>query len=202
LLQNWGIELDDRSIVDTSGAGNILGLGPAVPIIDSYGNHPITQSFGNGIAIFPESRPLKITKKPGIEVTPLVTTNKDTWAETDLSQEKLVFDQKTDIVGPLNIAIALSRKINNNQSRMVVFGSVTFLTDGWFQQQLNGDLLLNSVNWLLGESETTLTIRPKEPTNRRLNLTPLQARIINWMALRIMPLLGLIMAGILWWRRR
>jgi ABC-type uncharacterized transport system involved in gliding motility auxiliary subunit len=202
LLQTWGIELDERSIVDTSGAGNILGLGPAVPIIDSYGNHPITQSFGNGIAIFPESRPLKITQKPGIEATPLVTTNKDTWAETDLSQEKLVFDREIDIAGPLKIAIALSRKINNNQSRMVVFGSATFLTDGWFQQQLNGDLFLNSVNWLLGESETTLSIRPKEPTNRRLNITSLQAGIISWMALRIMPLLGLTMAGILWWRRR
>ncbi len=206
LLKNWGIELDDRLIIDTSGAGNVLGLGPAAPLIDRYGNHPITQSFGNGISIFPESRPLKIIKQEGIEATPLVTTNENTWAERDLSQEKVVFDPKTDVAGPLNIAIALSRPLQNNDktkmSRMVVFGSATFLTDGWFQQQLNGDLFLNSVNWLLGESETTLSIRPTEQTNRRLNLTPLQAGIIGWMALRIMPLLGLVMAAIIWWRRR
>jgi ABC-type uncharacterized transport system involved in gliding motility auxiliary subunit len=202
LLQNWGIELDDRLIIDTSGAGNILGLGPAAPIIDAYGNHPITKSFGNGISVFPESRPLKIVKRSGIEATPLVTTKENTWAEKDLSQEKIVFDAKKDIAGPLNIAIALSRPINNQISRMVVFGSATFLTDGWLQQQLNGDLFLNSVNWLLGEGETTLSIRPKDQTNRRLNLTPLQAGIISWMALRIMPLFGLVMAGIIWWRRR
>lgn len=200
LLQNWGIELDDRLIIDASGAGSVLGLGPAAPIVDNYSNHPITDSFGNGISIFPESRPLKINQQETIESTPLVVTSDNTWGESDVTAEEVAYDPETDIPGPLNVAIAL----NNQQpqpSRMVVFGSATFATNGWFEQQLNGDILLNSVDWLVGE-EASLAIRPREQTNRRLNLTPLQAGIVSWMALRIMPLLGLIIAGILWWRRK
>ena len=201
ILQDWGIELDDRLIIDASGAGNILNLGPAAPIIDRYGNHPITQSFGNGISIFPESRPLKIIDRADITQTPLVVSREKTWAESNLSQEKIDFNPNEDISGPFNIAIALSRT-KPTRSRMVVFGSSTFATNGWFEQQLNGDLLLNSINWLIGEDAETLSIRPKEQTNRRLNITPFQAAALVWLALIIVPLLGLILAGILWWKKK
>ena len=88
------------------------------------------------------------------------------------------------------------------ESRLVVFGSSTFATNGWFERQLNGDVFINSVNWLAKTDEQNLSIRPKEQKNRRINLTPLQAGIIGWTALFIMPLLGIIAAVIAWWRRR
>lgn len=202
LLQDWGIELDNRLILDGSGAASIIGLGPAALIIDSYGEHPITKSFRNGISIFPESRHLKITTKEGINSVPLVITNEETWAESNLTNEEIAFDPQEDIPGPLNIAIALERNQEKTESRLIIFGSYTFITNGWFEEQLNGDIFLNSISWLARENAETLSIRPKEQTNRRINLSPLQAGIINWMAIVIMPLLSLITAGILWWRRR
>lgn len=201
LLQTWGVELDDRLIIDPTQAGNMLNLGPAAPIIDSYGEHPITQGFGNGISIFPESRPLKLSDRATITQTPLVVTNEETWAESNLTTEEIGFDPQTDLQGPLNIAIALEKN-KPKRSRLVIFGSATFATNGWFEQQLNGDLFLNSLNWLIGESQDTLAIRPKEATNRRLNITPLQAAFIVWLALIIVPLLALVVAGILWWQRK
>ncbi len=201
LLQAWGVELDDRLIIDPLKAANILNLGPAAPIIDSYGDHPITQSFGNGISIFPESRPLKLSDRAIITQTPLVVTNEQTWAESNLTTEEIGFDPQTDLPGPLNIAIALNRT-QPKRSRLVIFGSATFATNGWFEQQLNGDLFLNSLNWLIGEDKETLAIRPKEATNRRLNITPVQAALIVWLASIVVPLLALIVAGILWWKRR
>ncbi|MDJ0569067.1 MAG: Gldg family protein [Pleurocapsa sp. MO_192.B19] len=201
LLQEWGIELDDRLIVDGSGAGSVMGFGPAVTIVNNYGDHPITASFRNGISVFPESRPLKAIAKTGIESTPLAITDKQTWAENDLASEEITFDSAQDLSGPLNIAIALSRS-QPQASRLVVFGSSTFATNGWFEQQLNGDILLNSVSWLIGEDRETLSIRPKEAANRRINLSSAQAGIISWLALRIMPLLALIISAILWWHRR
>ncbi|WP_036483342.1 Gldg family protein [Myxosarcina sp. GI1] len=200
LLNNWGIEIDDRLIIDGSGAGNVLGLGPAVLIINSYGNHPITNSFGNGISIFPESLPLEIQEREAIDTTPLIVSGDNTWGESDLAGE-ITFDPESDLRGPLNVAIASSKQ-QPQSSRLVVFGSSTFATNGWFEQQLNGDIFLNSVDWLIGENETVLAVRPREQTNRRINLTPLQAGLISWMALIIMPLLGLVIGVILWWRRR
>jgi ABC-type uncharacterized transport system involved in gliding motility auxiliary subunit len=209
LLQDWGVKLDDRLAIDASGAGNILGFGPAAPIINNYGNHPITSNFNNGISVFPESRPLEISELEGIDAIPLVVTNENTWGESNPAAEEIVFDPQVDIKGPLNLALALTRtqssdkqQEKNTQSRLVIFGSSTFALNGWFQQQLNSDLILNSVNWLAGEDEQILSISPREQTNRRINLTPLQAGIISWMALLIMPLIGLIVAVITWWRRR
>jgi len=201
LLSTWGIELDNRLIVDGSGSGIAMGFGPAVTLVNSYGKHPITASFQNGISIFPESRPIKIKPQASIQSTALAITDEQTWAESDLSSEEITFDQNKDLSGALNVAIALSQK-SEPKSRMVVFGSSTFITNGWFQQQLNGDLWLNSVNWLVGEDQETLAIRPKEAANRRINLSSAEQTLISWLAIRIMPLIALIMGVILWQSRK
>lgn len=201
ILQNWGIELDERLVVDGSGAGSVMGFGPAVAIVNRYGEHPITASFRNGISLFPETRPLKIVEKPGITSTPLAITNQQTWAESDLREEQITFDANTDILGPLNLAIASSQE-ESPTSRLVVFGSATFATNGWFEQQLNGDLLLNSISWLVKEDQDILSIRPKEAANRRIILSSFQIGIISWLALRIMPFLALVTGFYIWWQRR
>jgi ABC-type uncharacterized transport system involved in gliding motility auxiliary subunit len=83
-----------------------------------------------------------------------------------------------------------------------VIGNSSFSSNGWFEQQLNGDVFLNSISWLSNRDDQTLSIRPKEQKNRRINLTPMQAGLIGWTGLLIMPLLGLMTAGVMWWRRR
>lgn len=90
----------------------------------------------------------------------------------------------------------------SGESRLVVFGNSNFATDGWFEQQLNSDVLLNSVSWLGKRDEQALSIRPKEQKNRRLNLTQAQSGVLGWTALAIMPLVGFTAAGLMWWRRR
>ena len=201
LLENWGVELDERLIVDGSSAGSVMGFGPGVIIVDRYGDHPITNSFRNNISIFPESRPLKVRAKASIKATPLAITSNRTWAESDLKNEEITFDINYDLSGPLNIAIALEREAEK-LSRMVIFGSSTFAVNGWFEQHLNGDILLNSVKWLVGEDRDRLLIRPKTVANRRINISSTQATIISWLALRIMPVLALAIGFFAWHQRR
>jgi ABC-type uncharacterized transport system involved in gliding motility auxiliary subunit len=135
------------------------------------------------------------------------------WAESDLKAEEIKFDASKDIPGPFDLGVALTRQLNEeidknqpkkSESRMVAIGNSTFATDSLFQDPriLNGDIFLNSVQWLASDDEQTLSIRPKEIKNRRINLTPLQAGIIGWMSSVIMPILGLVIAGVTWWRRR
>ncbi len=201
ILQNWGLELDNRLVVDGSGAGNVMGFGPAVAIVNDYGEHPITNSFRNGISLFPETRPLKVVEKPEISSVAIARTTPQTWAESDLRQEQITFDVNRDLSGPLNVAIASTRE-QPNPARLVAFGSTTFATNGWFEQQLNGDILLNSINWLVGEDRDTLSLRPQEVANRRINLGSLQTNLISWLALRIMPFAALVTGVYLWWKRR
>ncbi|MGB0561740.1 MAG: ABC transporter, partial [Spirulinaceae cyanobacterium] len=88
------------------------------------------------------------------------------------------------------------------EARLVVFGNATFASNGWFEQQLNGDVFLNSVKWLANEAEDLLSIRPKALTDRRLNLMPWQAGLLTWLAIVIFPIGGFTAAGWLWWRGR
>ncbi len=88
------------------------------------------------------------------------------------------------------------------EARLVVLGNSDFATNGLFQQQLNGDVFLNSVTWLSQQNQQPLSIRPKEPNNRRINLTNVQASLLTLSSLLFLPLIGLVTATIIWWRRR
>ena len=90
---------------------------------------------------------------------------------------------------------------NTPQARLVVLGNSEFMTNGLFEQQLNGDVFLNSVSWLSKQDQQVLSIRPKEAKNRRINLTPQLAQLLTLTVL-IIPLIGFTTAGIMWWRRR
>jgi ABC-type uncharacterized transport system involved in gliding motility auxiliary subunit len=98
----------------------------------------------------------------------------------------------------------LKTTLTKTESRLVAIGNSTFATDSLFEDPrvLNGDIFLNSIQWLASEDEQNLSIRPKEPKNRRINLSPLQSGILGWMSSVVLPLFGLIVAGIIWWRRR
>ncbi len=232
LLKNWGVTLDNRLAIDPSGAG--VGLGPAVPLVTAYGDHPITKEFGNGISLYQGARPIETSPVAGVQVTPLLLTSPQSWAESDIESQDLQFDQR-DRRGPLTLGVALSRQVeapsksnsdkstptpsaspqpspNNSpakaadikptESRLVVIGNSTFATDGSFEQQLNGDVFLNSVSWLSNQDEQLLSIRPKSAKNRRINLKPEQANILGLTALALVPLIGFGTAVLLWWQRR
>ncbi|MFN6540770.1 MAG: GldG family protein [Nostoc sp. EkiNYC01] len=88
------------------------------------------------------------------------------------------------------------------ESRLVVFGNSNFATDGLFDKQLNGDVFLNSVTWLNQQDKQPLSIRPKEPKNRRITLTTTQANLLTVSSLLVLPLIGFAAAVLIWWQRR
>ena len=88
------------------------------------------------------------------------------------------------------------------ESRLVVFGNSNFATDSLFEQQLNGDVFLNTVSWLSQQDEKLLSIRPKQPKNRRIIISNLEANLLTISAVVLLPLLGLLTGFIIWWKRR
>lgn len=211
-LNSWGIKLDDRVAINAPDQ-QLTNAGPAVAVVTQYGAHPITKDFGNGISFYPIARPIEITTIPGVQATPLLLTDPKSWAETDIKEQPLKLDGG-DRPGPLAIGAALERTVSPTSSpsptaspipkpaRMVVFGNSTFIVNGFFNQQLNGDVFLNSVSWLSQDQLQPLSIRPKEVKNRRIALTNEQAMLIGFLALAIVPLFGFATAGVIWWQRR
>ncbi|QSV65767.1 MAG: ABC transporter [Aphanizomenon flos-aquae DEX188] len=251
ILKDWGVRLDNRLAIDTSGAN--LQLGPAAILVTEYGQHPITKDFGKNISVYPLTRPLEIDSVSGIESMVLLKTKPypGSWAESDQKSEKLEFNEGKDLKGPLTLGVALTRKLSNQtsptptpiptnsptpiptnsptpiptnsptpiptnsptpipinspatakESRLVVFGNSNFAVDGLFGQQLNGDVFLNSVSWLSQQDQQLLSIRPKEPKNRRIIISTFQANLLTISALFLLPLIGLVTGFIIWWKRR
>ncbi|WP_424102670.1 GldG family protein [Moorena producens] len=215
-LKDWGINLDSRLVIDPSAPERSLVLGAATPMVTSYGNHPITREFADGFSFYPWARSLLITPVDGIQETPLLITNDRTWAESNPKQQPLELNPERDRPGPLILGVALSRKAEGidqgtpqedgnkktSSARLVVYGNSNFATNGWFDQQLNGDVFLNTISWLSKQDDQVLSIRPKEQNNRRINLTAIQAELLGWTALLLMPLVGFTTAGLVWWQRR
>jgi len=83
-----------------------------VPITTTeYGRHPITSGVSEYLTLFPQAQ--GITVEPPEEEnwveTALLTSHDQSWSETGEINENLEYNEKTDIEGPLEIAIALVR---------------------------------------------------------------------------------------------
>lgn len=215
LLQDWGITLDNRLVVDASGAGQLIGLGPAFPLVTRYGNSPITKDFAQGVSFYPLAQAVQVQEKPNQQVTELLFTSEQSWAESDPDSPELTFDPQRDRQGPLVLGVKIVRSLDPapkanppqaqpqpKQARLIVIGDANFATDGSFGQGLNGDLFLNAVTWLSDRPDQVLSIRPKEATNRRLELTAQKGRLLTLLGLGILPLGAFGAAAGLWWRRR
>ncbi|MEL6129314.1 MAG: Gldg family protein [Cyanobacteria bacterium J06627_3] len=303
LLDDWGVTLDERLIVDASNTGQIVGLGPAAPLVTTYGSHPITADFDNGRSFYPLARPVQLAPIDGVNATPLLLSNPQSYAEPLSETGELNVDTQQSPGGPFNIGVVLTKETEalpeetpedrseeptseeaenlpgetaseetveaaqdntfetetdsseieapdtedssdnipveapaasesvaepsetdnialeeqsqanseaagdepsdeSRDARLVVIGNATFATDGLFDQQLNGDVFLNSVTWLSDLEHTTLSIRPKEITNRRITMTVSRQIMVIVLALVVFPLVGLVGAGITWFRRR
>ncbi|MEL6136025.1 MAG: Gldg family protein [Cyanobacteria bacterium J06628_6] len=256
LLADWGITLDDRLIVDTSGRGQIAGLGPAAPLVTAYGSHPITDDFNNGRSFYPVARPVLLEERPGVRATPLLITDPQTFAESISETGELDVNTEQAAGGPFNIGVVLDKPAiasvadaqeatsdsaadadaaaaeetpdvpvadntaegededpadspitpetakRSDEARLAVIGNASFATDGLFDRQLNGDVFLNTVAWLSQVDNPTLSIRPRDATNRRIEMTVRQQILILTLALAVIPAVGIVGAGVAWWRRR
>lgn len=210
LLDDWGLVLDDRVVLDTSGAGQINNLGPAAPLVTDYGDHPITRDFANGRSFYPLARSITVQELPGITAVPLLQTSTQSQAEAISETGELNFDPSAPPAGPFTLGVAASQLITTGgldpetapEARLVVVGNASFATDGLFNQQLNGDVFLNSISWLGQQNDATLSIRPKEATNRRITMTVQQRVGLGVFSLLVLPAVGLMLALVMALRRR
>jgi ABC-type uncharacterized transport system involved in gliding motility auxiliary subunit len=87
------------------------------------------------------------------------------------------------------------------ETRIAVVGDSDFAANSGLGIQGNRDLFMNIVGWL-SQQENLISIRPKEPDDRRITMTATQQVNINWLSILIIP--GFIFGtGVYtWWRRR
>jgi ABC-type uncharacterized transport system involved in gliding motility auxiliary subunit len=81
-----------------------------------------------------------------------------------------------------------------------VFGDSDFAANNTFGLQGNGNLFLNTVSWL-AQDESFISIRTKNPDDRRLTMTAAQASLASYVMLLLLPG-GILVTGISVWAKR
>lgn len=203
ILKSWNVEMGKDTVIDVSGVGRLFGTGPAVPLVGEYGNHPITKDMKRTATFFPLARSVKkyAGERTDITQVELLKTSERSWGETALKGDDAKFDEGQDNEGPVTLGITSTRKIGEKEARLVVIGDSDFANNNYVRLAGNGDLFLNTINWLAQE-EDLISIRPKSATNRSVTMTESQQRTFFLLVVLIMPLAVIGIGAYVWWKRR
>ncbi len=202
-LKKHGIHVGEDVIIDRQ--SRLFGADYLMPVVTTYGDHPITKTF-NLATFFPVARSVEgIEKVKGIEeVKSLAKSSPDSWAETDLEmvqQKKASYEKGKDKKGPVSLAVVATVVSDPTRSQIVVFGDSDFADNSYLNLSGNKDLFMNTLSWLAEEKEL-ISIRPRDTSILPMMLTSVQGRIVFWLPVVMLPLLVLISGiGILSWRR-
>ena len=166
-LASYGITLDDGVILDVNQLSQSLHVSPVMPLAFQYGPTRITRDFKNTFTIFPLSRPLTLNKEAkGVSLLPIVSTMASSYEKLGkdwLKTNKAAFDPKTDKKGPFNLgalaeikltpAPAAKKPEEEKKAYLAVYGDTDFAANAYFNLFGNGDLFLNTVNFLAAEEQ-------------------------------------------------
>lgn len=203
LADQLGLQLTPGIVVDPVAAQ--AGGDYKMAFSSQYAEHPITLRF-NLRALFPMARQISSNAADmGWRETSLIDVAATGWLETGDLNEKIKFDAKHDIGGPINIAVAMERKVENKNQRVLVVGGGGFLANTFLNSSGNLDLGINMVNWLAGDDKL-ITIQPRPFKDSNLSI-PANRAFSNWLVIQgiptvILPLTLIVLGLSIWWKRR
>jgi ABC-type uncharacterized transport system involved in gliding motility auxiliary subunit len=194
---DWGLILSADIVVDQT------SLEPFFVFADHYGDHVITDKLQQVASAFPTARSVQIDSASSASPTGIIFSASQSWAETDFAglQEgtQPSPDEEQDLIGPITLAAVAED--TNTLGRVAVFGDADFASDAYFTFLGNGDLLINTIDWSVGQ-EDLINLTPKTPT-QRLMMSP-QPYVVNLILLGVVFVLpgAVLISGIVVWVQR
>ncbi len=200
-LATWGVTVNKDLALDTSGMGQLVGLSEVVPLVVTYAQHPIVREMKETATAFPVARSIDVKNGDKTTVEKLFSTSENAFATTNLSAAE-VKKTDNDKKGPLNLGAAgVYKGAEGKEGRFVVVGSSGFVANNILRFNGNRDLALNMLNWLSSD-EDLISIRPKEPEDRRIAMSRRQMNLLFYFSVIVLPFLA-VAAGLgVWWKRR
>ncbi|NKB87566.1 MAG: hypothetical protein GKS06_05045 [Acidobacteria bacterium] len=217
--ERFGFEVNDDFIIDTAKNGQQFNLGVQSPLVDAYQPHPITEDFGlMSLFTLPRSITFADERVSGLTALPLAMTSQGSWGETSVERGQVyTYDAETEVRGPLPLMIAVAVEVPETPRAyrvrmrdggatplgdpiLVIGGDADFVSNGFFGWQGNGDLFLNSINWLTGQSEL-ISIRPKEVANKRVLFTAENQASVFFLLVVLIPMLPAVTGAVIMFRK-
>ncbi len=197
LAETLGLALTPGTVIDPATRGRYAT--PAAAPVSAYGHHPATDQF-DLVSIFPEARQIGFNENTAWHVAPLAESSGQSWVENG-DRDAAAFDPQHDIRGPVILAAALERQVEDKPQRVVVAGSAAFLANSYLGLGGNLDLGVNLAGWLAGDGNL-IAIPPRATRDTRLEFGRNTASAIAIGFLFLLPLAFAAGGGYNWWRKR
>ena len=192
----WGVVLEQDIVVDPSSA-----VGPAIPIVDQYLPHAITDKFN--LATF-YSLVRSVSFDPALanqfRFDSFLQTGQNSWRTTRIGNGDISINPDLDTKGPIVIGGVFSSKDNASKMQIVVIGDSDFATNALVQSAGNGDLFQNVMSYLAQEHDL-ISIRPKAAQGGTLLLSKPQQAMLFYVSILILPI-GTLLVGLFISRKR
>ena len=200
-----GIKFHPGTIVDPT--AQIMNVkDPSFAIITTYPSHAITHDF-QYISIFPKAVAIDFSGvNNNWKISPFLQTVPRSWSETGVLEGAIDYNAGIDIVGPLTIGLALTRKAdekneNLSKQRIVILGDGDFLSNTYLGNQGNLNIGHNIINWISNDDKF-ISIPSSSAVDSQIVISDLVGAIIGLLFLVILPL-GLLISGTyIWYKRR
>ena len=165
---------------------------PVVPLSTQADDFGITNIFFAGNSL---------TVSPFLMTSPVLS-----WLEQDPDINR---PDAEEPAGPLAIGVTIDATApfgvdpvpEAARTQIVVIGDSDFASNRFFSSFSNGDVLLNSVNWLAGDVDL-ISVRPKLRDARLLIVEHDVWIFIRWSSLLILPVVVGLAGAVVWWRQR
>lgn len=200
LLAGWGVTLNKDLVVDLGSLDQMMG---GAVLANKFEPHPIVREMSGRPVVmgFPRSLEAKSGDKTTVEK--LFSSLSSSFALTNLSKAEIEPDPEKDKRGPFTMAVAGLYRTGQEkkEGRFVVVGNSSFIENGSLQLFGNADLFLNMLAWL-STDEDLISIRPKDPEDRRIQLEQGQMNTVIAVSQFALPLLAFATAIYVWRKRR
>ncbi|MBS1217737.1 MAG: transporter [Proteobacteria bacterium] len=198
LAEKLGLVLTPGTVVDPALAPR---SGPPVfAVAANYARHAVVGTLQYN-TLFPHARQIGADDTVGWRVTPLIDVAPRGWVETGKLDAKPTFDKSRDFPGPVNVASAFERTVDDREQRVIVIGTGHFLSNSFLGNGGNLALGLGVLNWLAGD-DALVNIEPRPAGDTRLDTNSMHLYLIAFVVLLLLPLAFAITGTVVWWRRR
>ena len=222
VLLDYGIVPDDDIVIDES---SHFWADPSSPAVTDYNFHEIALDLP--LTFFPGARSFSPTSRPvpGTDVLPLANSSKQSYGQTD--NRRMNFEKGKDLPGPRTMMVVATRRPAKSgsdalyqelrgqdagkvdaspvavtaRSRIAVVGDSDFATNSFFHIMGNGNLFLNTVNYL-SSRENLIGLEPRGKDLPRVNLTNRQMKGTFFLAVILVPALLAAVGFAVWWKQR
>ncbi|RJQ47621.1 MAG: hypothetical protein C4538_04955 [Nitrospiraceae bacterium] len=189
IISATGMMVRNAVIIDKK--SNLGGKDENIPLVAEYPDTPVTRDF-KLTTVFPGAAPLEIGGRGmDYDYLSIITSS----PESMLIENNKISPEKGGHI------IAASAGTKHGKDVVLLYGDSDFASNAFFDAVGNGNLFINSVNWLAEEGDL-ISIMPRKDDFVPLYLTSEQAGIISYISAGAIPL-SIFGAGIfIWWRRK